>query len=357
MGQEQAARQYDMQLRQTVAQVRSEFEQQLNRIAGGLRREAREAIERRAAGADQMLANLASIAEALKVTAAGGAVGSEPGVLRIERIPGERLPYVALAEIPIQANDMSPKEVDWPVPTEGPFIATRRWATFLSAYEFEVVIDEDTGQKVKYPGRSYGRYRPPHSSADILDGQTHFSNAAQQWLLAWGEGNGVQGYWWPSGVLALPSTHSSFRTMQFDGRIEIRNAGSQMPRQNRGVPSAFWAEGTNGPVELPALDIFERASSINFKVTPTHVANPPAGNVAGDMVFPNPAANGWPLVAGQYDPHEGVATPGACYNNLDAKGGWHFEPRASEPVTRLPDGFLILALEGYRIIQPPGLVP
>jgi len=164
----------------------------------------------------------------------------------------------------------------------------------------------------------------------------------------------------PGGALGLPSNMSSFRTMEFDGRLEVINAGSSYPRQNASVPSPFWASECNTPVALGALDFFERGEVITVRVQPTHVNNPAAGNVGGDCVFPvrtAPAAGtgGWPFVEGQYDAHEGICTvaPATLGQNVPP-----IQPSllANDSVSRLPSGILTVAWEGYRIIQPVGPV-
>ena len=87
------------------------------------------------------------------------------------------------------------------------------------------------------------------------------------------------------GGLELPSATSGFRTMEFDGRILVEDAGSGRPRQNISVPSSLWTTQINSPQDLGALDFFERGSVVTFKVQPNHVNNPPAGNVQGDAIF------------------------------------------------------------------------
>jgi hypothetical protein len=359
LGQNQAAQVFQHQLGQAVQEVQQNFEQQLNRTAGGLRKEARLQLDQAAAKFDERLANLGRVAEALTATRTGASGESDPGTVRVENIPGKRVPYIALVEIPIQSNDTSIREASWTVTQDGPFVATRRWATFLSSYEFQVT-DVITGNRAKFPGRSYGRYRPAHSASDVNDALAQMSVSALWFLNAWGGNGGTvppAGALMPGAGLALPTNASSFRSMEFDGRVQIESAGATFPRQNKSVPSAWWAQENNGPVELSALDVFERGECITWKVQPNHVNNPPAGNVGGSCVFPNAAAtvNGWPFVDGQYDPHEGVQTPSAVSIGAGAND-WDFLPIADDPIVRLPDGYIILAYEGYRIIQPPGMV-
>ena len=140
-----------------------------------------------------------------------------------------------------------------------------------------------------------------------------------------------------------PSNHSSFRTMEWDGVIEFYNQGAAYPRSNIQVPSAFWVSENNAPFQLGALDFFERGETLQWRVTPTHVNNPDAGNVSA---FGGAAGNPFPFLDSQYDVHEGISDP----IDPDATAN------TADPVTRLPDGILTIGLHGYRIIQPPGPV-
>jgi hypothetical protein len=187
-----------------------------------------------------------------------------------------------------------------------------------------------------------------HSASDFADGQHNSHGDTVAWV-----GTTPSPGTLPGGVLALPSHASSFRTMQFDGVIQLEDAGSNWPRQNRAAPSSFWAPETNGPIPFSALDFFERGSVITLKVKPNHVSNPPAGNVSGAHVFANSGAiDGYPFIEGQYDVHEGIATPSGVAQEED--DAW--VPVETDPIQRLPDGYLVLALEGYRIGQPTGPV-
>jgi len=339
----EAQRKYEIGLSQAVQQIRSEFDQKLNRTAGGLRKAAADEGSRLMQSFDQRLADLAKVADVMTATRSGS---GEPGTIYVESIPGRRVPFIYLVEIPIQSNDMSVREQSLTISQDGPFVAERRWATFLSSYEFQVT-DTESGELAKFPGRSFGRYRPIHSASDYVDSQHNATSDSVDWInLSAGTGGGLIV---PSATIALPSSASSFRTMEFDGRIALENAGSSYPRQNKPAPSSFWAPETNGPIHLAALDFYERGEAITFRVQPTHSSNPPAGNAAGANVFPNSGGiDGYPFVEGQYDPHEGIATPEAVV----ADDG--FIPIETDPIQRLSDGFVILALEGYRIVQPTG---
>jgi hypothetical protein len=125
--------------------------------------------------------------------------------------------------------------------------------------------------------------------------------------------------------------------MEFDGVIKFLNQGAAYPRSNIEVPSALWVGDNNNAFQLGALDFFERGETLQWEVTPSHVNNPPGGNVQqfATAVFPS--------IDSQYDVHEGI---------LDQS-----DPELTQdPITRLPQGILSIGLHGFRIIQPPGPV-
>ena len=339
---------YDTGLNEIAAQLRAEFNQQMNRNAGGIRK----MVEQRTASVDQKLSDLANIASSLRATRSEET--GAPGTIRIEDIPGRRVPFTMLVDIAIGANTTSIREASVTISQEGPFVAVKRMATFQSAYEFQET-DEQTGAIARFSGRSFGRYRPVSSAWDILDGQHNAQGDSTAWWLAALTNPGQPlGTVLPSATLGMPSSMSSFRTMEFDGRIKVINAGSSYPRQNISVPSSFWSTSINAPWDLGALDFFERGEVLTVEVQPTHVNNPPAGNVAGDCVIPDTFNNltGWPFLNGQYDAHEGICTPNA--STLEDLNPLLPNVIAADPIARLPDGILTLGWEGYRIIQPVG---
>lgn len=263
-----------------------------------------------------------------------------------------------VVDIPIAADTTSTREGSVTISQEGPFVAVRRMATFQSALEYQVT---DGSVVSRFTGRSYGRYRPIHSVCDYNDSQHNATaNASQWWLAAFTSPGAAATVPLPGAALGLPSNFSSFRTMEFDGRISVINAGSSYPRQNISIPSAFWAQECNSPVTLGALDFFERGEVLTVRVQPNHVNNPPAGNIDGDAVFPRrtaPAAGtgGWPFVEGQYDAHEGIATADPATLGQAAPSELLPALLATDSVSRLPAGILTIAWEGYRIIQPSGV--
>jgi hypothetical protein len=276
----------------------------------------------------QELTDLRNVVASLKMDRIGGGNGT-PDIQRIENIPGERVPFDFLVEIPIEANDTSVRQGTITVSMEGPFVAVARFCTFLSQYQFQVT-SPDTGEITTFLGRSNGRFRPIHSAADINDAIL----PADVMRIVAVPGTGDPSY-------ASPSNHASYRTMEGDFRITMRKQDSQFPRSNVPVPSPFWTTFINSPFPLGALDFFPRSSVIEFSVQPQHTNNPRNGNLQAYG-----AGGIFPFIDSQFDQHEGIMDP---ENNALVAG----DP---DPVTRLPRGVLIIGLHGYRILQPPGAV-
>jgi hypothetical protein len=242
----------------------------------------------------------------------------------IDDIPGRRMPFDLLAEIPIDSEIVTAQQQTIPISNAGPFIARGRYISFLSQYRYSVE-DPESGVVANFSGRSFGRFRAPHSAADMLDG--HLPPVQQFGGAAPGSGNAL----WAS-----PVVHSPFRSMQPDARIRVTCESDGFPRENMGVPSAFWTTNLNSPFPLPAMDFFDRNESINISVTPLHVNNPTAGNLTA-----LPGVAPYPFLGQQYDHHEGVVDPYTVGVDTD-------------PVTRLPSGIFILGFTGFRIFQAPG---
>jgi hypothetical protein len=325
-----------------INQIIAQLQQGVGFAAG----KAREVEQRLAQqGGDQALLrqellrqqrDLQNVAEAL--TRVKGANGGGPGVMDphfddriryVESIPGRRVPFDMVVNIPIGANQSSTAQGTVTVSQDGPFIAVARMATFQSSFQFSR-RDAQLGL-ANFQGRSFGRFRPIHSAWDLNDSQAFQPIAG----LAFPGTGGA--------IYASPSNHSSFRTMEFDGVIEFLNQGSGYPRSNSEVPSAFWTQDINSPFNLGCLDFFERGETMQWRVTPTHVNNPPAGNASAFGAAP---PNPFPFLDSQYDVPEGIVDP--LIPGADAT--------TQDPITRLPDGILTLILHGFRIIQPPGPV-
>ncbi len=274
---------------------------------------------------DQMMQNYKVLETRLK--SGGGDVGQIPHLQYIEQIPGRRIPFTLTVRIDIGSNVSSTQSASVTISQDGPFVAVARRIAFVSAYKFKVQ-DAETGAIANFVGRSNGRYRPCSSVSDLNDAGAGVFNPVTGAALP-GAGNAIY---------ASPSNHSSFRTMSFDGDIRFVSQGSAYPRQNLAEPSAFFQNNINEEDELASLDFFERGETLNWEVTPTHVNNPPYGNVSSF------GAGNFPFLDSQYDVHEGI---------VDAPGD---NPPDTDPVTRLPDGVLIIGFKGYKIIQPPGSV-
>ncbi len=340
---------------QVIQQLRAEMAQGVNRAAGGLRKYTDDQLLK----IDGRLDELSRATNGLMMSQSGGTRDS--GVRLIEDIPGRRVPYVLLVDIPIGTDATSVLEGSVTISQEGPFVAVRRMATFQSALSYQVT-NPTSNAIARFQGRSFVRYRPIHSVCDLNDSQHNSLTDASRWYLAALTNPGevvAPTTFLPSGALSLPSNMSSFRSMEFDGRISVINAGSSYPRQNISVPSSFWASECNSPVTLGALDFFERGEVITTRIQPNHINNPPAGNVDADCIFPlrtTPPLGtaAWPFVEGQYDSHEGICTPEA--SSLGQLNPLRSTLLATEPIVRLPNGILTIAWEGYRIIQPVGPV-
>lgn len=308
---------------------------QLQQGVGSANAAAREAtasaqrVGGRAAALEQQILrmnqNIDNLSEALAAVKSSGG-GGDPHIRYIEQIPGRRIPFDLTVNIPIGANIESEQQAPTTISQDGPFVAVARYASFQSAYSFSRT-DPETSNTATFQGRSYGRFRPVSSVADIADGLSQFQPVTGGAMP--GTGNGI---------MASPSNHSNFRTMEFDGVIQFLNQGSGWQRQNTEIPSSFYQQELNSPFLLGALDFFERGETLQWKVTPTHVNNPPFGNVSGFG-----AGGSFPFIDSQYDVHEGILDPVTDGVTVD-------------PVTRLPQGILVIGFHGYRIVQPPGPV-
>lgn len=250
--------------------------------------------------------------------------GTPDHIRYIDQIPGRRMPYDFVVTINIGANVSSEQQASNTVTQDGPFVAVARYASFQSAYSFSYT-DPVNQNTAAFQGRSFGRFRPPHSAWDLNDGQPGYQPVVGGALPGTG-----------GGIIASPSNHSSFRSMQFDGVVQFLNQGAGYLRQTIPVPSSFYTQQINEPFLLGALDFFERGEVLQWKVTPTHINNPAAGNVTNLL-------GAFPFIQSQYDVHEGILDPA-----LDGV--------TTDPVRRLPDGILYIGFHGYRIMQPPGPV-
>lgn len=307
------------------------FQAMMNGIAGKLR-----SLETETQGQKEELAeqrkSLVGLATALSRVSVGTAAG-DPNIQRVENIPGRRIPFTLVVDLPVRGDQTGVIEATFPIPQHGPFVAVRRGATFISDFQFRVLNDDGTTND--FFGRSNGRLRPIHSVWDLNDGQP-ISQTLLDTPPAF-PGAGLPHY-------ISPSNASPFRTMQPDFRISFDVAGDAIPRQNDGLPSSFYAKGLSDPWDLPCLDFFARNSVLRWRVTPLHPTNAEFGNVQ-NYATPPP----FPFLSSQYDHVEGIIDNA----RLDGQG----DNFTVDPVTRVPDGILVMMLDGYLIWQPPGAGP
>jgi hypothetical protein len=269
-----------------------------------------------------------SDASGLSIKTSIGAGTGRPDLLAIEDIPGRRVPFDIPVEIAIPANLTTAVTGTITLSMDGPFIAVARAATFLSSYTFQVSEQQST---TRYSGRSWGRQRPISSVLDINDalgGDTPIPLQTANNYSCPGSPPPVQ-------AQVVPNNKSPFRSMEWDGFIEYSN--QVQPRQNAKVPSSLWAPGWDQSMQLPVLDYFEKGEIIEFKVQPTHVNNPSAGNIQALL-------GSMPYLPSGYDAVEGAAYPSyACIEDT------------SDALSRSPDGVLYLHLYGFKILQPTGV--
>src|SRR5690606_7630217 len=119
----------------------------------------------------------------------------------IEDIPGRRVPFDLLTEIPVDANVVATQERSIPITNAGPFVARGRYIAFQSQYRFQVT-DPESQTTANFSGRSSGRFRAPHSANDFMDGHLP---PVQQFVSA-APGGGAA-------LWASPIVHSPYRTM------------------------------------------------------------------------------------------------------------------------------------------------
>ena len=312
-----------------------QLQQQANFAAGKAREaadlasraDARNAqLEQRLDRQTRSMQDLADALSSVKATVTG--TGGAPDHIKfIEQVPGRRVPFDLLVRIPIGANVTSEQQQSTTISQDGPFVAVRRVAAFLSQHAVSY-INPSTQVQSAFLGRTFGRWRPCHSMWDINDAQAGVMQSVT--------GGPMPGA--GQAIFASPSNMSSFRSMEFDGLIKFLNQGAGYPRSNDQIPSAWYSEQINSPYDLPALDFFEKGESLQWLVTPTHANNAAYGNLSGFG-----ATGVYPFLPSQFDVQEGINDPELLATTTD-------------PITRLPNGILFIGFSGYRIIQPPGVV-
>lgn len=311
------------------------------------------------------------------------------GYVSLNDIPGRFIPYDFFVDIPIADGVTAEQSNTLYVTMDGPFVAVKRFAIFRSDLQFRYTDLE--GDTTAYVGRTQGRFRPVTSSTDILDAVRAFEQLSQYQpsyvgavydsatpaIVPVANPAGIHGgatalYAQSTDVTNLlpnfpgtgrplvvsPLSMASGRSMGFDGLVAVEVQGANYQRQNQRIPSALWVKGFNGPVPLSVEDVFEPGEVVVIKVTPTHVNNPSAGNIAGlvarNDVFTYAGAAGgaannplpvgsFPFLGGQYDGHEGIDD-----QTLDGDTAV-----TTDRVTRVANGILTIGFMGYKIVAPP----
>lgn len=324
----QAFNQIAAQARRAYDDARAALAQQQQLIAAHKNSEAN--VQHLLQETQRLTAQLGTLQSALSRLEVKRSAG-DPGIQRIENMPGRRIPFDISCDIALPAGDTNAKRGTITVTQEGPFVATSRWVALISLYQFQYT-DPDTDTVSTFQGRSFGRYRPTNSAWDLNDGQ----------VLGFREFNGAPAF--PGNgnpAMVSPVNVSSFRSMGGDFRINFANAGSSFPRQNNPVPSTLWSQNLTDPFKLGALDVFERGEVWSFDVQPLHVLNPAFGNVAG---FGSTNSN-WPFVGSQFDVHEGISDPELTSDVT------------TDPIVRVPNAILVIGYSGYLIVQEAGPGP
>ena len=371
--------------------------QQMSEAIGSMSREI-EALKRSNAALSKTATEASILASALKnaqVSPVNSAVPGDfkarrayakawggSGYVSLDNIEGRFVPFDQFVEIPIANGVNTSVEGVLKVTMEGPFVAARRYAAFVSRAVYEVTFQN--GTKAVFKGRTNGRFRGIASNTDISDAVRAFEQISQyqtSYLGAVTSGaGGIIPVENPAGVnpnstdptnllpnfpgtgrpiVVSPLSMSSGRSMTFDGTIAIEPQGAQFRRQNIGVPSSLWSDGLNGPVDLSCYDVLEPGEEAIVRINPFHVNNPAFGNinalVAANANYnfnpatgvaannPLPAGN-WPFLQGQFDGHEGI-------NDETLIGDTSVD---IDRVVRIFDGILYVGYMGFRIISAPG---
>ena len=260
---------------------------------------------------------------AVKQQMATNMPGTRAGLKNVDAIPGRRVAFDMIVSIPVAADSAGPYEQSMYVTPDGYFVATHRYAAFLSAYVFQVTGEGN--ETATFNGRSNGRYRPIHSACDLLDAQGGWNDPVG----AADPGDGTV-------QVEHQTNRSGFRTMQFDGTVEVVVRDSDYRRQNNAVPTALWAPGFTGIQELPVPDVFKPGTTVDFSINANHTNNPAAGNIQN-------VVGALPYLDGQFDGHEGIAYTAAV------------QAETADAITRRPDGVFICGYFGYRILAPSSM--
>jgi len=147
----------------------------------------------------------------------------------IEQIPGRRVPYKAVIDLPIPANSGSKVDGTYNVSQDGPFILTGI-------------------------GLFYKRVNPPAPApADPFAGAWGYATAADSRLL---DTHPAEGF------LGLDQPHVT------SGGLQIIDRGSDRQWQNKEIPSSLFSGQAGGIYVEPVACLFERDSVIEASFTP-----------------------------------------------------------------------------------------
>lgn len=300
----------------------------------------------------------------------------------LDAIQGRFIPFDLFTEIIVPDNASTTLDGVLKVSMEGPFVATHRYAAFISDVRYQVNFSN--GSSATFKGRTNGRFRGISSNTDTVDALRAFEQINQYQPSHVGavyDGTNVVAVGNPTGVnensiststtnmlpnfpgsgrpiVVSPLSMSGGRSMQFDGTIAVQPQGAQFNRQNIPIPSSMWSDGVNKASKLSCYDVLEPGEEVIVKVTPTHVNNPPFGNISDlialnnawtfagtGLAANNPMPTGsWPFLAGQFDGHEGINDE-SLYGDTSV---------TVDRVIRSFDARIILGFKGFRIIAPPG---
>ena len=262
-----------------------------------------------------------AVQESVKQQMAINMPGTRAAMKYVDDIPGKRVAFDMLCSIPVAADNSGPFSQSMYVTPDGYFVATHRFAVFLSSFVFQIT-DPDTNETAQFNGRSNGRYRPVHSACDIMDAMN-----------GWNEPVGVADPGDGTVQIEHTTNRSPFRTMEFDGTVEVIVRDSDYRRQNNPIPTAIWAPGFDLIQKLPVPDVFRPGTTVDVNLQSNHTNNPAAGNI-------QTVVGALPYLDGQYDGHEGIGYTAAV------------QSQTADQVTRRPDGIFVCGYLGYRILTP-----
>jgi hypothetical protein len=149
----------------------------------------------------------------------------------IEQIPGRRVPYKAVIDLPILANSTAKVDGLYNVSQDGPFVLTGI-------------------------GLFYKRMNPPSGQpADPFAGIWGYATASASRI--------ISVFPTAAGFLGLDQPHVT------SGALQIVDRGSDRQWQNKEIPSALFSPEAGGIYVEPIACLFERDSVIEASFTPS----------------------------------------------------------------------------------------